>query len=244
MALGQAVVVLTRAPEDNLALRHRLEEAGVTVLELPTAQFADVPLEADAVENLLRADALTFASAHAVSAFSRQVSGDRIRAIAGRIAAVGQTTAAALAGLGLHATVVADAPSTGRALAERLIAQLPPDSAVTVVQARQSQPDLVAMLRAAGHRVDVAVVYQNAEPAAPSPDQLALAARANAIYLAAPSAADRLLAWAPALKAQPLVAIGPTTAQTLRDKHGVQPAAVSPSPELADVAATLLSLCA
>lgn len=244
MALNDKLIVLTRAHEDNQALRTRLERAGVAVLEVPTAQFVDVPLTPHQHEQLQSSDAVTFASAHAVAAFARQVTVDEVRGIAAVVAAVGPTTAAALDRIGLPASLVAQTPSTGQALAELLIARLQSPRRVLVVQARQSQPELADLLRAAGHIVEVAVVYENAEPVAPTQQLLAQAAQAQAIYLAAPSAADRLLAWAPALRERPLVAIGATTAAALRDKHGVQPAAQAHSPDLADVAATLLSFCA
>ncbi len=244
MALRRRTVVLTRAHEDNQALRTRLEAAGVTVLELPTAQFADVPLPTDVRAQLRDFAAVTFASAHAVAAFARQLSAAELRTLVGLVAAVGPATAAALDRVGLPASLTASAPSTGHALAELLVARLPHGASVLVVQARQSQPDLGDVLRAAGHDVHVVVVYENVEPATPAAEMLAAAAAAQAIYLAAPSAADRLLAWAPHLRDRPLVAIGATTAAALRDKHGVEPAAQAASPDLADVTAALLSLCA
>jgi uroporphyrinogen-III synthase len=243
MALTRPTIVLTRAHEDNQALRARLELAGVDVLELPTAQFSDVALAPAHVALLPDCAALTFASPHAVAAFARQLSAAQVQAIHGVVAAVGPGTAAALARIGLHAALVADAPSTGEALAALVIARLPPQQTVVVVQARQSQPELVEKLRAAGHTVHVAIVYENAEPAPPTADLLAQAASARAIFFAAPSAADRLLAWAPGLRDRPLVAIGTTTAAALRDKFAVEPAAVAASPDLADVAAALLPFC-
>ncbi len=244
MALNDKLVVLTRAHEDNQALRVRLEHAGVRVLEVPTAQFADVALTDDHLRFLETCDAVTFASAHAVAAFARQLSADEVHGIHCLVAAVGPTTTAALERIGLPAGLTAHTPSTGHALAELLSARLNHPSRILVVQARQSQPELVDLLHAAGHEVRVAVVYENVEPLAPTAELRAEMAQAQAIYLAAPSAADRLLAWAPDLRDRPLVAIGGTTAAALRDKHGIQPAAQAASPDLADVAAALLSLCA
>ena len=241
---SQPTIVLTRAHEDNQALRARLEQAGVNVLELPTAQFVDVALPPAQVALLPDCAALTFASAHAVAAFARQLSAAQVQAIHGIIAAVGPGTAAALARIGLHVTLVADAPSTGEALAALVVARLPPQQTVFVVQARQSQPELVERLRAAGHAVHICVVYENSEPAPPAADLLAQVAAARAIYLAAPSAAERLLAWGPGLRDRPLVAIGTTTAAALRDKFAIEPAAVAASPDLADVTAALLPFCA
>ena len=244
MALTDKLVVLTRAHEDNQALRARLEQAGVAVLEVPTAQFADVPLPRDQRERLTSFDALTCASSHAVAAFARQLTAPEVHSMRNLVAAVGPTTAAALDRIGLTAALVAQSPSTGHALAELLIARLHPHARVLVVQARHSQPELAELLRAAGHDVAVAVVYENVEPAAPGAPALAEAAHSRAIFLAAPSAADRLLAWAPGLRDRSLIAIGATTAAALRDKHGVEPAAQAASPDLADVAAVLLSFCA
>ena len=75
MGVGRAVVVLTRAAEDNLALRQTLEAAGVEVVELPTAQIRTIAAEPDA-ESVAAwsawAHAFAFASRNAVTGYVAQ----------------------------------------------------------------------------------------------------------------------------------------------------------------------------
>lgn len=243
VVVRRRTVVLTRAVEDNRALRDLLQQAGIEVVELPTAQFADVALDRAVAEHAASAAAVTFASPHAVTAFLRQVGASALQHRAGLLAVVGQATAAALQPWDLQPDLIAESPSTGHALAQRLVARLQPASTVIAVQARHSQPDLVAALQAAGHHVHAAVAYENVEPSTPSAADLARAASADAIYLAAPSAADRLLAWSPELGQRALATIGPTTAAALRERHHIEPAAIAASPALTDVAAALFALC-
>lgn len=246
MVQPSALVVLTRAPADNQPLRERLEAAGVRVLELPTAQFVDVPLEIVALDSLRTCQAMTFASPHAVQALARQVGPKTLvnmQQTGVIVGAVGPVTAQVLADLGVRADAVAQRPSTGEQLAELLLPILPKDAQVTAFQAMHSQPELTVRLAAAGHAITHAIVYANTEPPRPHAPLLHQAEEARAIYLAAPSAADRLLAWAPRLRHCPLVAIGPTTAAALRQHHGVMAVAVSSTPELDDVARTLLARC-
>lgn len=237
----RAAVVLTRAVSDNQALRLLLEAADHRVLELPTAAFEGV-----SCDPTLRPDAraITFTSPHGWQAWQVQAGAEPLILAQKHgllVGAVGPATAQALADAGITADVVAAAPATGRHLAELLASQLTQGALVTVVQAAHSQPDLAETLQSAGLCVDLRTVYRNIEPPAPAAELLAKAAHARAIYVAAPSAVDRVLAWAPQLRDRPFVAIGPTTGAVLRDRHRIEPARVCPAPDLASVSHTLLS---
>lgn len=237
----RAAVVLTRAASDNQALRLLVEAAGHRVLELPTAAFEGV-----ACDRALTPDAraITFTSPHGWQAWQDQAGAEPLILAQKHgllVGAVGPATAQALADAGITADVVASAPATGRHLAELLVARLTAGAVVTVVQAAHSQPDLAETMQSAGLGVDVRTVYRNVEPPTPPAELLAVAADSCAIYVAAPSAVDRVLAWAPQLRDRPFVAIGPTTGAVLRDRHGIEPARVCPAPDLASVSHTLLS---
>ena len=244
MVDARAAVVLTRAPSDNQPLRHALEHAGHPVLEVPTADFAPVACDLVLPTDI---DAVTFASPHGVLAWvSRAPVADLLRAQTRgvRVGVVGPGTAQALADAGVVADVVAQAPATGKQLAHQLIALLAPEARVLLLQAEHSQPDLAQTLTDAGHTPVSRAIYRNVEPPPPSADLLAQAALSRLIYVAAPSAADRLLAWAPQLRDRPFVAIGPTTAAVLHDRHGMSPLAVCTAPDLSTVTQTLLNLLA
>lgn len=241
------VVVLTRSREDNASLRARLQAAGVTVLEVPTAELRDVPAEPD--EATVRAwcgqaDAIAFTSRHGVEAFERVLGVQLLREAKARgalLAAVGRTTAEALQDACLGVDVEAAEPATGSRLAVQLADTLADGAQVLLVQGRHARPELAQGLQSHGLRVLRAVVYENAEPPAPTAEVLEASARADLVYLAAPSAADRLLAWAPHLRDRAFAAIGPTTAGELSEHHGITVIAVAPRPDEDAVLRTLLT---
>jgi glutamate-1-semialdehyde 2,1-aminomutase len=157
------------------------------------------------------------------------------------LAAVGRTTAEALQDACLGVDVEAAEPSTGGRLAVQLADTLAEDALVLLIQGRHARPELAQGLQAHGLRVVRAVVYENAEPSPPTAEVLAASARADLIYLAAPSAAERLLAWAPHLRDRAFLAIGPTTATDLAERHGITHVSVSTSPDEDAVLAALLT---
>lgn len=251
MDLTGATVALTRSTDDNAALRARLEALGARVVELPTALLVDVAADADAVcAQVAESAAVAFTSRHGVAAFLRLLgTGPLVAAQArgGHVAAVGAATAQALAEAGVAGAIAVGEPATGAHLAERLADALAeseahPKGSVLAVQARHARPELAAGLRRRGVTVAVAVLYENEAPPCPTAAALAACRAADAVHFAAPSAAERLLAWAPDLCHGRLVAIGPTTAAALRNL-GAEPAAVASSPTLdANVAAIAAAL--
>ncbi len=234
-------VLLTRATADNQALRQQLVDRDFVVVELPTAALQPIvgaPL--DLPTALAQVDALAFTSPHAVRFFCGAAAPPATRhgvvawqAAGGRIGVVGAATRAALVATGLRADVEAN-PAHGAALAEALADALTSDASPVVAHpcAAHARPELATGLHARGVRYVPWVCYGNQAPEAQEYSLIAAAA-ADVVYLAAPSAADRLLAWLPSLRDAALVCIGPTTAAHLLAHHGVRAAAVAKDPSLA-----------
>ncbi|MBM4342283.1 MAG: uroporphyrinogen-III synthase [Deltaproteobacteria bacterium] len=238
-----STVVLTRAPGDNAALAAALRTSGVRVVEVPTARVQPIAVLPDrsAVQAWAgRADALAFASRHGVAHWVEQFGAATLVRGGLRVAAVGEATAHALVEAGAFVHVQARDPATGAGLARALGQVLAPASMVVVVQARLGQRDLAEHLCAAGHDARVAALYENVAPADPDPAVHALAGPQTVVFAAAPSAVARLLAWSEAWRTARWVAIGPTTAQALRDR-ALRPAAVAEQPTHAACLAAVLA---
>jgi glutamate-1-semialdehyde 2,1-aminomutase len=235
--LPQAKVVLTRSTADNAPLRTRLEARGVSVVELPTAAVRLIAGEPDArtIHGWLeRAAAIAFTSRHGVEGFAATCGSGcllRFQERGGLVGAVGLATASAVSALGGAADVVAVAPATAATLAELLATRLAnrAGSLVVAIKGRSARPELSDGLLAAGIAVQSAVVYENAEPAPPTPELAARCAAADAVFVAAPSATDRVLQWVPELRHKAIVAIGPTTAAALAQHH-LAAAAIADAP--------------
>lgn len=241
-AAAAVTVVLTRSSEDNAPLRAALQARGVAVLEVPTVDVRAVGPEPDAATVdawMGSARAVAFTSRNGVQSFAKLLGSSRLTAFArdgGLIAAVGKATAQVLVSEGIEGVLAVHEPMTGSHLAEALADRLEGgEGAVVAFQGRHARPELTDGLRQRGVEARVVVVYENAVPAAPAADLLRACAAAHAIFVAAPSAADRLLAWAPELRDRRFVAIGPTTAAELQARHGIQAATVASSPAAAAI---------
>lgn len=151
-----------------------------------------------------------------------------------RLAAVGPATAAALAGAGLVADVVAE-PATAEGLVAAMPAPGAGDGAVLYPRAAGARPVLAEGLRAKGWEVRDVVAYVTAPvPAGELPAELLdRAADADAVTFTSPSTVAAYLALAGDRPVPPLVAcIGPVTADAARraglrvaveaDEHGVE----------------------
>jgi len=236
-----ASIVLTRSAEDNAPLRGELQARGHLVLEVPTVCLREVGPEpsAPAVRQWSSAaPAIAFTSRNGVQAFCRLLGADLLIQAhrEGRlVAAVGRSTAQVLAETGITAVLAVTEPMTASHLAEALADRLSSAQCkwVLAVQGRQARPELIQGLAARGIESRVAVVYENAVPDPPSPQLLLACRAAQVVFVAAPSAADRLLAWAPELRDRVFVAIGPTTAGELRARHGIVAAQTAANPSLA-----------
>ncbi len=226
---GKTVVVTRpRASADGLA--RALRERGARVVFAPLIRFGP-PRSWRALDAALRGlagcDAVAFASERAADAFfDRARSVLRARPAAPKVvAAVGPSTAKAVAARGWRCSVVPDdarAAGLGRAL------KLPRGSRVLLPRAEGGRLELADSLRRRGARVTLASAYRTLPDAAGRRSLArALAAGADAVCFASGSAARGLPAGR--LRAA-AVAIGPTTAAALRAR-GITPAAVSARPD-------------
>lgn len=261
LAAGRTpTVLLTRMTADNVALKTRLSARDWLVVELPTALLQSEPLppQATASQPLTRAHALAFTSPHAVRFFFSQFRSGPAAVVAwqargGVIGAVGQATLRELSALALTPDVLAS-PARGAALARALTGQLSLNvraGASTAVRsepprivhpcAAHARPELREGLEAAGLSYEAWVCYANSSPRPPTAERQAAVAGVDVVYLAAPSAADRLLTWVPTLRQAALVCIGPTTAAHLLAHHGVQAIAVAQDPSLPSVEAAIIA---
>ena len=235
-----AVVLLTRAKADNAALAGMLRDMQHGVVELSTVDIVRSLRPSDRTtfeRNAATAACVAFTSRHAVVAVAAT---GCLALIPERVplAAVGDATASALQVAGRPASLVAH-PQTGTALAEMLAEVLPDAATVLCPRAAHARPELAEGLTRAGLRPVPIVCYRNVVPQRPSRATVDAALAADLVYLAAPSAGDRLYAWVPELVDRPWVAIGPTTADAITARHGHAPVAVAQSPRIVDVCAAI-----
>jgi uroporphyrinogen-III synthase len=165
------------------------------------------------------------------------------RALAGiALAAVGDATAAALRGHGLRADLVPEEAS-GAGLARALVARDPRH--VLLPRAEDGREELGAILAAAGVRVDAVTAYRTVP--APRPElepvlERLAAGTLDVLTFFAPSQVTAVAAAAGAAslnRARVICAIGPTTAQALRDlgvRVDLVPAAASAAALAAELA--------
>lgn len=201
-------VVLTRELEDNLPLARALTERGVPVRELPCLRTRY--LEPVHVPGAVAA--VAFASRRAVRGFHQAGLVDAVlrREHPPLVAAVGQATRAELESHGVAVELVAD-PPTGRSLAALLHRRLGRDQLLLVPRGELAGGGLEPGLRELGCAFHSLVVYAQEAPEAGALAPFPVAA----VFVAAPSAAARLIERAPWLKDHPILAIGPTTAEAL-----------------------------
>lgn len=198
--LRGARVVVTRAREDRGPLEELISARGAEAVAFPCIAFAD-PLDLTALDNALRSlgapggpSAVALSSPQAARRFHARLlelgldPPAALRDVA--IGAAGAGTAAALAHLGLSASVVPDGAVGAEALAAALGPRLRGRS-VLLPRAEGGNPALAEALARAGAVVRAAVLYRTV--AAPSPDPLGLevlrAGRAAGILFASGSAA-------------------------------------------------------
>ena len=174
-------------------------------------------------------DAVAFTSANAVDFFFL-----RCQSLLGRkpvspsiLAAVGRATAKAVAANGWACSVI---PEDARAAGLAKALRVPRGSRVLIPRAERGLDTLPRALRAAGARVTVVPTYRTvADTDGLRSLRRALALGADAVTFASGSA---VILGASVLKISgaAAVAIGPTTAATLRSK-GIVPAAVAKRPD-------------
>ncbi len=211
-------VVVTRSREQASSLARRLTAEGAVPIEVPTIEIVEPD---DGGASLSRAlgrvgefEWIAFASTNAVeSVFARL---HDARALAGlKVAAVGRSTAEALAAHGIVADLVPPvavaeelASSFGRAPGEGAKVLLP--------QAAGARNALSAGLAELGYEVEVAHAYRTVHPELDDTTR-AVVVTADAVTFASSSSVEGLVALVGAGSFPPVVAsIGPVTSRTVR----------------------------
>ncbi len=247
-ALAGRRIVVCRRPADAQALTERLQRAGADVRCLPVqapgpAADGGAALRA-AVERLDRYRWLTVTSAAAVEPLvaAGLPAGSSAWAESPLVGAVGPATAAALADVGWSADVIPD-QATAADLAtavidhDRLHGRAP--GTVLAPLAAGAGPDLVTGLVTGGYTVDRVAAYAMTA-VVPNVAEVDHARRADAVIVAAPSAARRLAELGVLNGGARIVAIGPRTTSSVLALGGrppVEAAATDPEAVTAAVVA-------
>lgn len=135
-----------------------------------------------------------------------------------KVAAVGETTAAALSAVGYKVDLVPDVDNSASGMADQLIALESQPRAVLTLRSEIAKPVLTERLSAAGHLVRSVVAYRTV--GVPVTDKIAhdvQSGRINAILVTSGSVAQQVREQFPAIPATTvLAAIGPRTAEDAR----------------------------
>jgi len=222
---GQRIVI-TRAREQASALADLLHGLGAEVIELPTIRIepaGDASLD-EAIKKLPAYDWVIFTSANGVRFFLERLDASELdlRAIRGRICAIGPATRDALEKFHLKVDVVAE-----QYVAEGLLAALAAydlkGARVLIPRAAIARDVLPGELARRGAHVDVAEAYRTtAPPELAQRAREALARRPGWITFTSSSTVQNLVdaVGAKALNGVRVASIGPITSETLR-KCGV-----------------------
>lgn len=160
--------LVTRAPEQAAGLVERLQDLGAQATSVPTIQFVDPddlgPWQ-HAVKNLSEFQWLIFTSPNGVRTFLERLaqSEQDLRAIKGRIACIGPSTARSLARSGLKADLVPE-QYVAEDLLRVLSDQLQPGDRILIPRAQVARDVLPEGLKALGAEVLVAPVYKTVRP--------------------------------------------------------------------------------
>lgn len=135
-----------------------------------------------------------------------------------KVAAVGETTAAALTAVGYRVDLVPERDNSAAGMAEQLIALEPEPRDVLTLRSEIAKPVLTRMLSEAGHRVRSVVAYRTV--GVPVTERIAedvRNGRINAILVTSGSVAEQVHAQFPDVPGSTLIAaIGPRTAKDAR----------------------------
>jgi uroporphyrinogen-III synthase len=218
---SDAVVVLTRATEDNMRLAAELRARGVEVIELPSMTveaLADDTAFAAEIRALRADDRLVFTSRAGVEAARRCVRPDEIRA---PVAAVGPATAERCTQWGIDPWMPSE--PTGAALGRELELGA---GVVLLARAERADAALARELTARGARVREVVAYRVRPGARGDTDAARRAALGGAtVLVSSPVAFDGLVdaIGVAAIAHARLLAIGPTTARAIASALGRDP---------------------
>jgi uroporphyrinogen III methyltransferase/synthase len=202
-------IAVTRARAQASGLTARLRELGAAVVEAPTIRIEPLPFE---LPDLQHYDLLVLTSPNAVEALLLHAFD--ARALAGpKIAVIGPGTADALRARGIKADIVPE-----RAVGESLAAALAGVDVrrALVARAEQARDTVPDALRAAGAEVDVLALYRTVAEPMPGPARAA-ALGADWLTFASASAVRFFHAAAGTLDGPRLASIGPVTSAALRE---------------------------
>lgn len=217
-------VVVTRAAEQADALAELLRAAGAEPVVVPLVEVVPEPAGVADLAALDPAgfDWLVVTSPNAAQAYT-EVHGQAPLGVA----AVGATTAAALAAAGHPAGLV-----PVRQLAAGLIDEFPAGTGrALVVQAVEGEAVLAEGLAAKGWQVTVVRPYRSA-PRVPTPTERAAAASADAVLFASGSAARAWVALFGPVAPPVVVVIGPQTAAAV-ERAGLKVSSIAADHSLA-----------
>jgi uroporphyrinogen III methyltransferase/synthase len=221
---GQRIVI-TRARDQAGNLAARLHSLGAEAIELPAIEIRaaeDYSALDGAIARLEEYDWLIFTSANGVRFFLERLdrSSRDVRAIRGRIAAIGPATKAALEALHLKVDRIGG-EFVAESLLESLAAEKLEGKRILLARAAVARDTLPAGLRALGAEVDVATAYCTA-----APENLATAGAAllnterkpDWITFTSSSTVENLVAavGAKALAGVNVASIGPVTSATAK----------------------------
>lgn len=223
---GQRIIV-TRAEEQAGESAEQLRRLGADVVSAPTIEIGEprswAPIDA-AIAKLETYDWLIFTSRNGVERFlARLDASDRdLRAIKGRIAAIGPATAEALANARLKADCLPK-----EFVAESLLEALDSDlrgQKMLIARAEVAREVLPEELRKRGAHVDVAPVYRTAAPDASALRRAIADKKPDWITFTSSSTVRHFveMAGAEALRNVGIASIGPVTSATIRE-YGVEP---------------------
>lgn len=135
-----------------------------------------------------------------------------------RVAAVGETTAAALNAVGYRVDLVPDEDNSAAGMADQLIALEPEPRRILTLRSEIAKPVLTRRLSEIGHEVRSVVAYRTV--GVPVTERIAAdvrSGRINAILITSGSVAEQVHEQFPDIPAETLVAaIGPRTAKDAR----------------------------
>jgi uroporphyrinogen-III synthase len=135
-----------------------------------------------------------------------------------KVAAVGETTAAALSAAGYRVDLVPERDNSAAGMAEQMIAMEPKPRDILTLRSEIAKPVLTRMLSEAGHRVRSVVAYRTV--GVPVTDRIAedvRSGRINAILVTSGSVAEQVSTQFRDVPATTLIAaIGPRTAKDAR----------------------------
>ncbi len=222
-------IVVTRAREQASSSAALFSRLGARVLQFPAIRIEPLPSYEELDRAIARLSSfrwIIFTSANGVRFFKDRMDalGLDARAFAGvSLAAIGPATARALAGMGLHADFVPDS-YVAESVAQGLLAGDMTGVRVLIPRAMEARDVLPKALREAGASVDVVPSYRTV-PSSEGKEEVLEALESGGIdcvTFGSSSTVRNFLAavGAETMKRHPevrLAAIGPVTAQALRD---------------------------